>query len=203
MVNFGPLAAKIDWWVMGHLSKFQWVLRLGCVTAATSLNGSQPYFARCLAVFWAGTLYAHFWGLFSPNGIFPGAKFTLRPSFAFSYFGSITARHWSSGRQTNLTAWHKEWNYRTSAPRHFQQRAPRASITLSIGPHSTLLRIWRYFRVVFFLILYRLSGAKVNAFNCQFIVTSDNWNTIQLSCRAYVKSLNFLLKGSTSLFYRN
>ena len=28
----------------------------------------------------------------------PGAKFTLRPSLAFSYIGSVTARHSSSGR---------------------------------------------------------------------------------------------------------
>jgi len=37
----------------------------------------------------------------APNSILPGAKFTLRPSLAISYIGSITARHWSSGRQPN------------------------------------------------------------------------------------------------------
>jgi len=35
---------------LGYPSKFQRVSRLGFVTAATSLNGSQPNFARCLAV---------------------------------------------------------------------------------------------------------------------------------------------------------
>jgi len=40
---------------LGHPSKFQWVSRLGFLTASTSLNGSQPNFARCLAVSWAGT----------------------------------------------------------------------------------------------------------------------------------------------------
>jgi len=42
--------------------KFQPVWRLGFVTAPTFRNGSQPNFARCLAVSWAGTLYIHFFG---------------------------------------------------------------------------------------------------------------------------------------------
>jgi len=95
---------------LGHSSKFQRVSRLGFVTAATSLNGSQPNFARCLAVCWAGTLYIHCLGLLPPNGTLPGAKFTLRPSLAFSYIGSVTARHSSSGRQPNVAGWYKEWN---------------------------------------------------------------------------------------------
>ena len=48
----------------GHASKFQRVSRLGYVTAATSLNGGQPNFARCLTVSWA-TLSIHFRGLLS------------------------------------------------------------------------------------------------------------------------------------------
>jgi len=55
--GWDPLAS------LGHPSKFQRVSRLGFVTAATSLNGSQPNFARCLAVSWAGALYIHFRGL--------------------------------------------------------------------------------------------------------------------------------------------
>ena len=35
---------------LGHPCKFQWVLRLGFVSAATSLNGSQPNLAQCLAL---------------------------------------------------------------------------------------------------------------------------------------------------------
>jgi len=65
---------------LGHPSKFQRVSRLGFVTAATSINGSQPNFAQYLAVSWAATLYIHFWRLLPHNGILPGAKFTLRPS---------------------------------------------------------------------------------------------------------------------------
>ena len=44
------------------------------------------------------TMYS-FLGLLPQNGILPGAKFTLRPSLALSYIGSVTARHSSSGRQ--------------------------------------------------------------------------------------------------------
>jgi len=79
---------------LGHPSKFQWVSHFGFVTAAMSLNGSQPNFARYLAVSWAGTLYIHIYGGFFPcKVILPGATFTLRPSLAPSYFGSVTANH--------------------------------------------------------------------------------------------------------------
>jgi len=44
---------------LGHPCKFQRVSRLAFVTAATSLTGGQPNFARCMAVFWPGTLYIH------------------------------------------------------------------------------------------------------------------------------------------------
>ena len=68
-----------------HPSKFQRVSRLAFVTAATSLTGGQPNFARCLTVSWAGTLL-NFCGILLPNGILPGAKFTLRPTLAFSIY---------------------------------------------------------------------------------------------------------------------
>jgi len=79
-----------------------------------SLNGRHQNFAGCSAFFWAGTLYT-FLGALAPNGILPSAKFTLRPSLAFSYIGSVTPRHSSSCRQPNFVAWYKEWNYGTFA----------------------------------------------------------------------------------------
>jgi len=45
-----------------------------------------------------------FGGSLPRNGILPGAKFTLRPSLVLSYIGSVTALHWSSGRQPNFSA---------------------------------------------------------------------------------------------------
>ena len=56
-----------------------------------------------------------FLGALAPNGILQAAKFTLSPSFAFSYIGSVTARHSSGGYQPKFAAWYKEWNYGTFA----------------------------------------------------------------------------------------
>jgi len=86
-----------------HPSKFQRVSCLGFVTAETSFTGGQPNFARCLAVSWAGTVYnTYIFGGSFPGWISPHAKFTLRPSLAFSYIGSITARHSRSGVSQTL-----------------------------------------------------------------------------------------------------
>jgi len=63
MVNFGPLTAEIHSGVWGIPANFNGFSRLGFVTAATSLTGGQPNFARCLAVSWAGTLYIQLRGL--------------------------------------------------------------------------------------------------------------------------------------------
>jgi len=67
------------------------------------------------------TMFGRLLGWYT-NEILPGAKFTLRPSLAFSYIGSVTARHeqWASVKLCGV-----------------QQRAPpifgRAAITLGIG----------------------------------------------------------------------
>jgi len=61
-----------------HSSIFQWVSRLGFVTAATSLNGSQPNFARCLAVSWPGTLYIHLQRLLPQGFVSDIAIFVLK-----------------------------------------------------------------------------------------------------------------------------
>jgi len=106
MVNCGPLPAEICWRVWGTPSNFNGfrVLASLIVTTATSLNGGHPNIPRCLALSWTGTLYVHFRRLLPPDGILPGAKFTLRPSFAFSYICNATAWHSSSGRQPNFAA---------------------------------------------------------------------------------------------------
>jgi len=99
---------------LGHPSKFQRVSRVGFVTAATSITGGQPN----LHDVWPSPGLAHYiyiFGALARDGISPGAKFTLRPSLAFSYIGSVTARRSSSGRQPNFAAWYTEWNYGTFA----------------------------------------------------------------------------------------
>jgi len=55
--ELGPLAAEIGP-VVANFNGFR-VMQL---TAAISLSGSQPHFARCLSVSWAGTLNIHFAG---------------------------------------------------------------------------------------------------------------------------------------------
>jgi len=54
-----------------------------------------------------------FLGLLLPDGILPGAKFTLHPSLAFSYIGSVTALQRRG--QPKFAAWYKECSYGTFA----------------------------------------------------------------------------------------
>jgi len=73
-------------------------------------------------------IYIHFRKLLPINGILPGAKFTVRPSLAFSYISALgyTVRHSCSVRQPN---------------RGVQQKAPpifgRAAIMLGIDLKAT------------------------------------------------------------------
>ena len=117
MANFGPLTAEIRSEVWGTPANATGFASWLCY-AAMSLNGGQLKFARCLAV-WPVHGLVHYIYIFESscpcNGILLGAKFTLRPSLAFSYIGSVTARHSSSGRQPNFAAWYKESNYGTLA----------------------------------------------------------------------------------------
>jgi len=112
--NLDPVAAEIGLgiWAPQQISTdFASCLRF----AATSLTGGQPNFAWCLAVSWASTFYIHFQG-FLPQGKLAQCKihFTSK-GLAFSYIGSVSARHSMSGRQPNFAAWYKEWNYGTFA----------------------------------------------------------------------------------------
>jgi len=106
-VNFGPLTAKMVWrvWAPRQSSTgFASWLRY-CTDVAQRRPASQ-----CLHDVWPSpglVKYIHF-GALAPDGILPGAKFTLCASFALSCIGSVTARHASSGRQQNFAAWYKE-----------------------------------------------------------------------------------------------
>jgi len=114
MANVGTRMAEICLPVWGTPANFN-QFRVCFVTAAMSLTGGQPNFARFLVISWAGTLYIHWGGEnLPPDIILSRAKFTLRPSLAFSYIG-VTAWHSSSGPQPNFAAWYKEWNYGTFA----------------------------------------------------------------------------------------
>jgi len=108
-----------------HSSKFQRVSRICFATAVhrhRSTNVNQT-----LCDVWPSPGIVHYiFGGSRPikDRILPCAKFTLCPSLAFSYIGSVTARYSSSRGQPNFAAWDNEGNYGTFAARHFQQRPP-------------------------------------------------------------------------------
>ena len=104
MVNSSPLTAEIASLVWGN--RFRVLASL--LHRRRSLEANHT-----LHDVWPSSGLVHYMYIF--GGILPAAKFTLRPSLAFSYIGSVTPRHSSSGRQPNFAAWYKEWNYRTSA----------------------------------------------------------------------------------------
>jgi len=112
MVNFGQLVAEIILLVWGTPANFNGFH----VLALLLQQHRSPEVNQTLHDVWSPPGLVHDVYIFAgscPEGIFPGAKFTLRPSLAFSYVGSITARHSSSGRQPNFAVWYKEWNYGT------------------------------------------------------------------------------------------
>jgi len=65
---------------------------------------SQPNFARCLAISCAGSLYIHFRGLLPPNGILPGAKFTLLQILHFPILAVLL--HSTRAVGISQTVWH-------------------------------------------------------------------------------------------------
>jgi len=96
MVNFGPLTAEIGWRVWGTRANFNRFRVLALLLHQWRSTKLCTMFGRVLG--WCTIFYIHLWGLLPGNGIMSGAKFTLHPSLAFSYIGSITAYHSSSGR---------------------------------------------------------------------------------------------------------
>jgi len=133
VVNLGPLTAEIGsvvWGIQQILTGFASWLRY-CSDVAhrkpTKLHEIWPS---------PGLVdYMYIFGGSCPDRILPGAEFTLHPSLAFSYIGSVTARHSSSW--VSQTLQHGTRNGTTE----LSHRAPpifgRAAITLGIVPHSS------------------------------------------------------------------
>jgi len=107
MVN-GPLTAEIGSGVWGTPANFNEF----CVLASLLHWRRLTDVNQTLPDVWPspGTLYIHFRGLLPPNGILPGAKFTLLPNLVFCYIGSITAQHSNtgSGCQPNFVAFSRD-----------------------------------------------------------------------------------------------
>jgi len=101
-VNVGPLTAETGWWIWCTPANFNGVRVLASLLKrrrSTEVN-------QTLHDVWpsAGLVY-HIYilrGLLLPNGILSGAKFTLRPSLAFSCFGRVTARTGAVGVSQTL-----------------------------------------------------------------------------------------------------
>jgi len=73
--------AEIGWQVWGAPANFNGFRIF--ITSPTSFSGGQRNFLRCLACLLGWYTIYIFLGLLPPKGILPGAKFTLRPRFAF------------------------------------------------------------------------------------------------------------------------
>jgi len=137
VANLGPLKAEIGsgvWGTPANFNKFRVLPSLLKQCRSPEANQTLcTVFDRVIG--WSTVCI--FSGTLAADGILPRAKFTLRPTLAFSYIGSVTARHSSSGRQPTFATWYKKWNGSTE----LSQRAPPifgwAAIMLGIGPHSS------------------------------------------------------------------
>jgi len=104
MVNFSPPTAEIGLPVCAPqqiLTDFASWLRYCSDVAHRRPTKLCTIFDRLLGLY---TMYTFGGGLLLPDGILARAKFTLRPSLVFSYIGSVTAWHFSSGPQPNSAA---------------------------------------------------------------------------------------------------
>ena len=119
MANFGPLTAEIGSGVWGTPCKFQWISRLGFITAAMSLTGGQPNFAWCLAVCCSGIPYTYFWGLLPPGVILPVQNSLVSKSCvllcwqhycsAFQQRDQLNFAALSRGRHLYSAGWPSHW----------------------------------------------------------------------------------------------
>jgi len=148
MANFGPLTAEIGLPVWGTPANFNGFR----VLPSLLQRRRSPQANQTLHHTWPSPAlvdYIYILGSLAPDEILPGAKVTLRPSLAFSYIGSVTARHTSSGRQPTL------WRGTRNGITELSQRAPPifgwAAITLGIGPgpHSSCYFVFSSFYYLF------------------------------------------------------
>jgi len=123
------ISSQYAWWTLGH-KRLRSVGEFGVPQQISA--GFVSWLCYCTDVAqWRSTKLCtmfgrllgwytiYIFGLLPPNGILPGAKFTLRPTLVFSYFRGVTARHSSSGREPNFAAFsgarHLYWAGRPSS----------------------------------------------------------------------------------------
>ena len=118
MVNFGPLMAEIGSGVWGTPANFNGFRAWLCY--CSDVTDSRPTKPCTTFVRLMGMLphvhYLYIFGSSCPLTEFCQVQNSLCiPSLAFSYIGSVTARHSSSRRQPKFAACYKEWNCGTFA----------------------------------------------------------------------------------------
>jgi len=136
--QYGELSPINGWDLLaslGHPSKFQRVSRLAFVTAATSLTGNEPNFARCLAVSWAATLYIHFWRLLSLTEFCPVQNWVYVQVLRSGILAVLL--HGTPAAGVSQTLWSGTKNGITELSQTAPPIFDRAAITLGIGPHSS------------------------------------------------------------------
>jgi len=116
---------------LGHPSKFQQGSRLGFVTAATSLNGSQPNFAQCLAVCWL----VYYIYTFRYKIHFASKSCVL----LFWQCYCMALEQWTSAKLCGMVQGIELWNFRSSFSTEGAIDIPRVAITLGIGPYSSII----------------------------------------------------------------
>jgi len=113
MVSFGPLTAEIIllvWDTPANFNGFR-------VLASLLQRCRSPEANQTVYNVWPSpglVHHIHFRGLLPPDGILPGAIFTLRSSLAFSYIGTLLHGTPAAGI-SQTAAWYTEWNYGTFA----------------------------------------------------------------------------------------
>jgi len=106
IVNFGQLAAEIGslvWGTPANFNRFRILASLLQRRRSTEAN-------QTLHNVWLSPRLVQytFSAALTRDGILPGTKFTLRPSLALSYIGSVTARYSSCGHQPNFAVLSRE-----------------------------------------------------------------------------------------------
>ena len=96
MTNFGPLTAETRsgvWGTLQILTGFASCLHYCSDVTHDHRRSTKLCSCTMFGRILGGTLYIHFRGFLPPDGILSGVKFTLRPSLAFSYIGSVGLLH--------------------------------------------------------------------------------------------------------------
>jgi len=135
MINFGPLMAEIGqqiWGTPANFNRFRSWLHYCTDIAQGRSTKLCMMFGHLLRWYTVFTLL----GILPPDGILPGAKFTLRPKSCVLLYWQcycMALEQWASAKLCGIGQGREFRNFRSLfAPPVFH----RAVITLGIGPHS-------------------------------------------------------------------